>query len=771
MKVLRPTDLESPVRTSGRTSCPIMQEWRKNLPLGVDMMDSGYCIRANYFAVDGSKVSQTIHQYSVKIFAYKKDGSLDEQDCATREAKEDPRVTVSLLQALRDRYPNWCDNAKGSIGFAYDGFSTLFTSKSIFDPAMETTAAHNDMGQLYLEESVYLKHDKDEGGKKYKIILAEVCEVPVPKDGKWNNDTGVGSFSYDLIRALDISILQFARWQQVQDDPEWYICGNKAFRARAESNNLGKTGVYKALKGYYVGLKTCLAGLVLVSDLNVTCFLACGEMINLMWQAGGFRDFQGFLRACQDGLNYRTENDISAVIKGCKIKLSHSGHWKKCKLLGPPANSRRSEFEFNGKLMDVETYFAEVFNIKIRYPDLPTINIGSKQRPLLIPAELVQVPGGQNRSSKVKGDMTAQLIKLAAARPQDRVTFLTDTGEVNNDSGGVVNVLTNDETSKAFGLDSVKKELLQVRARLLPQAKLVYGHGQICDTKLSGSWNLEKKQFVGPAFDKQYQVLIVQSGGVPNNFKENVLTFISNVNKECNQTGMDLKFHGPPVNCVDNIPELREKFQIMKDRGTDIVLVLMTHDSYANVKFAADGIGLVTQCVKWRNVERSPRGIFSNILMKVNAKLGGTNHLLMSRGDSGGETTFQEPPNSLAWVLNVPCMFVGIDVSHPDPGSDRPSIAAVTGSLDGRGSQYAAHISSQIGKTEVVSCLEDSLYCIIQAFKDNNDGALPKYMICYRDGVSDSQFDVVLDHELPAIHGALARHGVLEGSCKILILI
>jgi eukaryotic translation initiation factor 2C len=422
--------------------------------------------------------------------------------------------------------------------------------------------------------------------------------------------------------------------------------------------------------------------------------------------------------------------------------------------------------------MNVESYFEEVFKIKIRYPDLPTINIGSKQRPLLIPAELVQVPGGQNRSSKVKGDMTAQMIRLAAAKPQDRVSFLTDTGEHNNDSGSVVNVLSNDATSKAFGLDSVKSELLQVRARLLPQAKLVYGDGQVHDTMLSGAWNLERKKFKEPAFDKQYQVLIVQSGGVPNNFRENVLTFINSIDKESEQTGMHLKFLGPPINCVDNIHDLQDKFEVMKGKGTEIVVVLMTDDSYANVKFAADGIGLISQCIKWKNVERSPRGLFSNILMKVNSKLGGTNHTLISRGNNlDGRTTFQEPPNSLAWVLNVPCMFVGIDVSHPDPGSDRPSIAAVTGSIDGRVSQYVAHISSQIGKTEMVACLEDSMFGIIEAFKNKNDGAYPKHIICYRDGVSDSQFDVVLDHELPAIHGALARHGIMEDACKILVLV
>lgn len=35
---------------------------------------------------------------------------------------------------------------------------------------------------------------------------------------------------------------------------------------------------------------------------------------------------------------------------------------------------------------------------KLKYPALPTINIGSSLKPVLVPAELISVPGGQSRS-------------------------------------------------------------------------------------------------------------------------------------------------------------------------------------------------------------------------------------------------------------------------------------------------------------------------------------------------------------------------------------
>ena len=67
-----------------------------------------------------------------------------------------------------------------------------------------------------------------------------------------------------------------------------------------------------------------------------------------------------------------------------------------------------------------------------------------------------------------------------------------------------------------------------------------------------------------------------------------------------------------------------------------------------------------------------------NILIKMNTKLGGTNHTLVPRAPGkAGTGVFQDPPNSLSWLFDKPCMLVGLDVSHAEPGSDRDSMAAV----------------------------------------------------------------------------------------------
>ena len=83
--------------------------------------------------------------------------------------------------------------------------------------------------------------------------------------------------------------------------------------------------------------------------------------------------------------------------------------------------------------------------------------------------------------------------------------------------------------------------------------------------------------------------------------------------------------------------------------------------------------------MKWKNVERAPRGFQLNLLIKINTKLGGTNHTLVPRAPARAGTAgvFQDPPNSLSWLFDKHCMLVGVDVSHAEPGSDRESLAAV----------------------------------------------------------------------------------------------
>ncbi len=94
--------------------------------------------------------------------------------------------------------------------------------------------------------------------------------------------------------------------------------------------------------------------------------------------------------------------------------------------------------------------------------------------------------------------------------------------------------------------------------------------------------------------------------------------------------------------------------------------------SSAEVKRVGDTLlGLATQCVQAKNVNKTSAQTLSNLCLKINVKLGGVNSILL--------------PNIRPRIFNEPVIFFGADVTHPPAGDNRkPSIAAVSHFADCR---------------------------------------------------------------------------------------
>jgi hypothetical protein len=131
--------------------------------------------------------------------------------------------------------------------------------------------------------------------------------------------------------------------------------------------------------------------------------------------------------------------------------------------------------------------------------------------------------------------------------------------------------------------------------------------------------------------------------------------------------------------------------------------------------------------------------------MKVNLKFGGANQVL-----DGSHSKF---------VGQGKTMVVGLDVTHPT-GTDPqtwPSVAAIVASIDGRMAQWPGEIMIQGRRVEHVEVLQQLMYRRLELWKTHNGGTLPMNILVYRDGVSEGQFDMVLNFELPLIKKACAE--------------
>ena len=83
-------------------------------------------------------------------------------------------------------------------------------------------------------------------------------------------------------------------------------------------------------------------------------------------------------------------------------------------------------------------------------------------------------------------------------------------------------------------------------------------------------------------------------------------------------------------------------------------------------------------------------------------------------------------------------MLVGIDVTHPGPGSVKgtPSIAAVVASCDAECAQFPCSMEIQETKKEMVTNLAKMMWERLTLFKAKNR-VLPSRILVYRDGVSE----------------------------------
>ncbi|KIW18991.1 hypothetical protein PV08_03281 [Exophiala spinifera] len=193
-----------------------------------------------------------------------------------------------------------------------------------------------------------------------------------------------------------------------------------------------------------------------------------------------------------------------------------------------------------------------------------------------------------------------------------------------------------------------------------------------------------------------------------------------------------------------------------------IVFLLPTKDMelYSAVKRVGDqrtGVATVCHVLKYDRWKKhygpntSP-DFYGNLSMKINLKM---------NSRSVNQSLAVKPA-----ILGAGTMILGIDVTHAGAlaMSGAPSIAAVVGSVDAEFSQWPASlrenplVQDQDGKkksNEQVTDLKDMVMERLRGYYDANKQQLPQRILVYRDGLSEGQFKICEEQELPQITAAI----------------
>ncbi|KHG16394.1 Protein argonaute 4 -like protein [Gossypium arboreum] len=459
------------------------------------------------------------------------------------------------------------------------------------------------------------------------------------------------------------------------------------------------------------------------------------------------------LFACQS----ECQRSAKRSLKNLRIKVSPSNQEYKitglseqlCKdqLFSLKQKSMKND---NGEAENLEItvydYFVNHRNIQLRYSaDLPCINVGKPKRPTYIPLELCSLVSLQRYTKALTTFQRASLVEKSRQKPQERMTVLSSALQRSNYGA--------EPMLRSCGV-SISTNFTQVEGRVLPAPRLKVGNGEDFFPR-NGRWNFNNKKLVEPTKIERWAVVNFSARCDTNSLVRDLIRCgdmkgiridppfdvfqESNQNRRCS----------PLV----RVEKMFEDIQSKLPGAPQFLLCLLPDRKNSDLygpwkKKNLSEFGIVTQCMAPTRVNDQ---YLTNLLLKINAKLGGLNSML----------AIEQTP-SIPVVSKVPTIILGMDVSHGSPGqSDIPSIAAVVSSRQWPLiSRYRASVRTQSPKLEMIDSLfkkvsdkedEGIMREVLLDFYTSSGKRKPDQIIIFRDGVSESQFNQVLNIELDQV--------------------
>ncbi|EXJ61105.1 hypothetical protein A1O7_05258 [Cladophialophora yegresii CBS 114405] len=437
-------------------------------------------------------------------------------------------------------------------------------------------------------------------------------------------------------------------------------------------------------------------------------------------------------------------------------------------MIPPPSSTsgntpRPTQTSAAGVYITLYDFFLQYYKMKLD-PSLPVVNVGSQEHPMHLPAEVCQVIKGQPYKKNLSPQQTQHMIQFAVRPPQRNEQSIR--------MQGAHMLMLNQNLNRshaAFNL-SVDPSLIRVPGRILAPPKICYRNDREASLRDS-KWNMRNVQFVESRPLTRWTWLIIATNDEAGPWQSEAAFQASRALKEFHaklvemgircaepKQGFRITVNPRDLNNVDaEVGAVLQKFPISQAELVLVVLVTETPLVFRRVKYLCDvreGVSNVCVVAK-RFAKESNHQYFANVALKLNLKLGGCNHKLAGRN----QTAVEKKQKKLGIIELGNTMVVGLDVTHPSPASlpTAPSVVGIVASIDGHLAQWRAEIDIQERRKEMVLALAELIEGRLLKWKQHNEAKLPLNIIIYRDGVSEGQYQQVLEDELPRIQSACEK--------------
>uniref|UniRef100_A0A0N4ZSQ5 PAZ domain-containing protein n=1 Tax=Parastrongyloides trichosuri TaxID=131310 RepID=A0A0N4ZSQ5_PARTI len=611
-----------------------------------------------------------------------------------------------------------------TVNFAYDGRNMVYSSKAIRleNDELKINIEFNGVYSNIVSLDIFVRYEKE-------LSFVEFNKNP---------DENYTYITDSHLRAIE-TILQYEK------APNFICIGNSFFNPSHSDErecgpivNLGSGR--EIFTGFYFNVQLTEGGLMSNIDITDSIFyknipaiqFSC-EVLNLK-----MKDFLSSLSSFNENQIIKLRSEFSRI----KIEITCGNCVRVYKGTGISKRSAVEtyfdlEIKNEGTIrLNVAQYFYRKYGMKLIYPHLPCIQIGSKVKRLFFPMEIASVASNQKCYTRYTDPQASKMIKAITRNAYERERSIEDIVEKFG--------ISNDETSSQFGL-KMEKQMCKIDGYILPSPKLLFKDNNTIEP-VNGTWDMRSKKFYDPKKINEWILISFVNEEIINN--DDKTKFVTDFKKLGNNFGM--KINDPAQYYFLNKSDyLEDLFKFLKARYQDLQFILIVISPktpvYNSIKRLGDSLGIITQCINCFHFRNTTPSSMSNFLMKLNAKLGGQNSLLS--------------PLTCSKIWDELVIVIGINIGFPFTHShDRPAIASAVGYINSNPHRYCATARFQKPSYKNVcglsGIIEEILKELIFKYHDQDLIEKPKKIIVFRNDLKSKYSKEVCDQEVYDIYEA-----------------
>uniref|UniRef100_A0A1I7T9X7 ArgoN domain-containing protein n=1 Tax=Caenorhabditis tropicalis TaxID=1561998 RepID=A0A1I7T9X7_9PELO len=463
------------------------------------------------------------------------------------------------------------------------------------------------------------------------------------------------------------------------------------------------------------------------------------------------REVEEAQKALQDNRNLL--NSIEFGLKGLYVIATHlKGTNSLIRITAVKENNAENTFfekkdDKGVQQISVADYFRDTYNIKLKFPRLPLVVSKRMKYECFYPMEVLQiVPGQRMKIQKMSPNVQSAMTGRNAAMPRQHVEMVQN---ILRDSLK----LDRNQYMEAFGIELTSTKPINLRAKLLPPAQIVFKNAVYMPTMSSPAFRTQAK-FIDPARIRRVAVVSFDRALDDRTLEQ----FCDTLYHCCMDNGIKVEsasnWSTREIASADNAA-IKEEMERWMRKDVDILVGIHRDkkpDVHDVLKFYEESVGMQTIQLCRQTVDKMMSGqggrqTTDNVMRKFNLKCGGTNFHLDIPSSVNGKSICANT-ETLKRKLFEGVQFIGFEISH---GAARTLYDRSRGQMDGEpsivGISYSLTNSTQLGGFSYMQTsreyklqkLDEHFPMCVNMYNEHSK-KLPSRIVIYRVGAGEGDF-------------------------------